>query len=122
MGTYMATDNGIYILVSPTKTGGVEYRVAHCMVIENIYDDKRSSYIDDDGVHVNEYYKVLFFGNSKVHTVQEDAWRCAFNIEAVILSSEYPIIDYGIATITDDTEFPKFTREFAEKRIQELTF
>jgi len=96
----MSADNGIYILRTPTKGGdGFEYRVAHAQAIENL---------NYAGV-VGDWYTVVYFGNSEVHTGENSAFVAA--------AKEYEAhgwTEYGICSIKRDEEFPDIPYEKAK--------
>lgn len=109
----MSADNGIYILQTNNADGtGVEYRVAECQAVENIYyHNPERGYTDkiaDDAV------LVIYFGDSKVYN-KKDAYDIANRIEDDILQSYCPVLEYGVSTIKIDKVFPSMSLEEAEE-------
>ena len=101
----MSFDNGIYIL--QTGTGyGKEFRVAHCMAIDNIsckgYEDA---------------YLVLYFGECKVILDEQIAQTKAFKM--LKKYSKMGPVEYGISTIVLRKQFPQMSYKEAYKKCSE---
>ena len=91
----MSADNGIYIL----QTDGPEFRVQHCMAIENInWNDDAGDYTEDQDVWIKNAR--VIFKNAPVFTDEDKA--AAF---AVKCSKEYSILEYGVQPIKIDRKF-----------------
>ncbi len=93
----MSADNGVYILESPVHSdmpGTFEYRVVHCMAIENItFEPDREGY--------NTAFLVEYFERSAIFYDKELAL-----LEAGRISDELPVLEYGIQTIKLPFPFP----------------
>ena len=91
----MSADNGIYIL----QTDGPEFRVQHCMGIDNLNWDRVSKcYTENDDIVINnarEMFKSAPVFVDKVKAV-EFAMEC---------SEKYSILEYGIQPIEIDRKF-----------------
>ena len=89
----MSADNGIYILSTPTKSGGREYRVQHLQAVENVEWDEATGFPTTDTKvrikNAREMWKkaVIFY--------QESA---ALQTAAMMLR-ETMICEYGISYI-----------------------
>ena len=100
----MSADDGIYIL--QTGSGDKkEYRVAHCMAIDNI-----------SCPDLEDAYTVLLFGKSEVFTDITMAQNKAFQLFKTY--SKYGPIEYGISTITLRKTFPGMSIEEAKEAIK----
>lgn len=108
----MSADNGIYIGRFPIEEGNsqIEYRVIHEQAIDNINYNPGENH---SAAYENPREIVSYFGDTKPMTEQE-AVKEAFNIEAEILKSECPIIEYGISTITFQHPLSYYQEHVAE--------
>lgn len=97
----MSADNGIYIAKFPDG-----YRVIEAMAIENI-----NYYPKDSPEYLNELKQ--YFGNAEVYDSRAEALVAAGEMEDKILSSNYPVLEYGISYIG---EYPGFDEQSAIKR------
>lgn len=105
----MSADNGIYILKTPARPikeagsyinqhGKFEYRVAHCLAIENI--------------DYSDLYVPLLFGDSPVFDNEEKAMELAIK-----LANDCPILEYGICQVSKHYPFPNMTSSEAKKAL-----
>lgn len=116
----MSADNGIYVLKSPTDHDNVfEYRVIECQAVDRIDGSSVSLTVDGKMYTIGDLWKVILFGNTKVHTSKHIAMIAASDIEDILLT-EGRYIEYGIRTIIDTQEFPKLDIQKARKAIDEL--
>lgn len=104
----MSADNGIYIL----ETSGSEFRVSMLQAVENyMWDDNLqqpdksycggySNNPDIQIVNAREMWK-----DCKVYSNSEDAMTEAKIIYDEIMSSDFPILEYGISFIKIDRKF-----------------
>ena len=112
----MAADNGIYIGVFPT-TEGKEFRVIHAQAIENCDD------IAFDGTSRTQEevdaYRVMYFGSAKPFKTIEEARTEAWRLHDEIMSSDFPVLEYGISEIEFTRPLqsipPEKAREFINK-------
>ena len=97
----MSADNGVYIL----ETKGPEYRVTYASAIDNItYGEYTTPDPDYDG-EWNKKEVREYFGNSKVHTSLDEAYK-----EAEELHKHWEWTEYGICILSyGHKEFPKGT-------------
>jgi len=120
----MSADNGIYILEA--KDG---WRVIHAQAIDNLnwwwtderlYDKEFVEAQEKAGVknpfkskgesrnELNPREIAVYFGHAKVHKTKEAAMEAATKMYDEIMSSSFPIVEYGISFINgwEDKEFP----------------
>lgn len=113
----MSADNGIYILKSPADNLDMhEYRVAHRQAIDNItFQPDR-----EDGFNSNELLN--YFGDCPVYLESKLAFERAIKIEEEIKNSDFPILEYGISTITLKYPFPEIKSKtiFYKNNIKKL--
>lgn len=111
----MSADNGVYILESPTRDGGKEWRVAECQNIE-----------DCDIPEVGDAYLVLKFSGSKVYTnylaAVEAAWFLYEEILAECVEDGMPpIVEYGVVELSPRLEpFPTMTESEADRQLEDF--
>lgn len=93
----MSADNGVYILVSPSKEDSkqLEYRVAYGMAIDNIEYEP-----DYHGFNKEELKR--YFGNCNVFTDDKSA-----RIEAERIHDLYQWTEYGVRTFEMNHPFPR---------------
>jgi hypothetical protein len=84
----MSADNGIYILCSQCEQGN-EYRVAHCLAIDNIYYDP-----DCDGF--NSKVLVEYFKECNVFTDETMAMDFALKLYQEVGFTEYGIVHINL--------------------------
>lgn len=102
----MSADNGIYI--AKCQDG---YRVAEAQAIDNCFLN-RDSFTQE----LEDAYRFLYFGDSKLFNSLESARLYASEIELDIYSSDIPILEYGICLIDfSDRPFIIMTKEEAEE-------
>jgi|GEM_PF-2402983 len=90
----MSSDNGIYIL----ETKGTEYRVAHCLGIDNVYNEQGN--FDHNVLYI-------YFKDSKVYKTVEEAFERAEEI-----SREISFTEYGVCKLSHlNYEFKKLNLE-----------
>lgn len=102
----MSSDNGIYVLVSPTENSQEkEYRVAYRFAIDSL------DYFPEGSL---EYaaMEVVYFGEAKVYDTEEKALEAAVKIE----NGEYT--EYGICILPIR---PKPFSKMSFKEAEELT-
>ena len=93
----MSADNGVYIL----ETKGPEYRVVCASAIDNITWAGEPSF--DGEWNTNEVCN--YFGDCKVHTNLDEAYK-----EALRMHNHFEWTEYGICILPyDHKEFPKGT-------------
>lgn len=98
----MSADNGVYILEA--KDG---FRVIHAQAIDNLW------YWEYPNPHecsqLNPKYIKQYFGEAKIFKTIDEAYKAAKEIYDEIMSSDFPVIEYGISFIQgwEDKEFPK---------------
>lgn len=104
----MSSDNGIYLLVSPTEDGCSEYRVIHTQGIDNLYwDDDAGDYRDD----IQPAALLSYFKKSQILT-KEKAYAKAFEMEEEVMNDDFcPVLEYGISTITLDKPFSWYEKQ-----------
>lgn len=96
----MSADNGIYI----GHFADGEIRVIHAQAIDNLWypEDENASSI------------ASYFDGAASFKTPIDARQKAFEMEDDILSSDFPILEYGISTLSFKKSFVDYKRE-AEK-------
>lgn len=99
----MSSDNGIYVLVSPTKHNKkVEYRIAHGSAIENI------DYYPIGTIEYNAM-EVVYFGKSPIYDTEKKATEAALKME----NNKYT--EYGICILPlRPKQFPQMSLKEAE--------
>jgi hypothetical protein len=110
----MSADNGVYILESPTRDGGREWRVDECQNIE-----------DCDIPEVGDAYLVTKFSRSKVYTDYPAAVTAAWSMHEEILAECVedgvpPIVEYGVSELSHQDPFPTMTEEEADRMIEQF--
>ena len=91
----MSVDNGIYIL----QTEGPEFRVQHCMAIDNInWDDVNKTYTSDEDICIKNAREI--FVNAPLFTDENEAVLFAHKC-----SKEYEILEYGVQPIKINRKF-----------------
>lgn len=114
----MSADNGVYILKTPrpmvqTQKGwfspqhGFEYRVAHCMAIDNI--------------DYSDLYLPVYFGDSEVFLDKDEAFLFASNLAQEIMNNGCPL-EYGVSFIEKPCEFPNMTSDEASHALNTAVF
>jgi len=93
-GGFMSADNGIYIA---KFTDG--YRVTHAQAIDNCF-------YGGDCSEEAKAFQYEYFKDSKVYIVREEAWGRARELSDEILTSEWPVLEYGVNEISFDHDFP----------------
>lgn len=94
----MSADNTIGILATARRDGrkGLEYRVCHRQVIENI--EYEADYPPRNPV-LNREEVLYTWGKSQVFTKYEDAQRAAWKLEADAGHVEYGVVDFAYPDI-----------------------
>ena len=103
----MSSDNGIYILRSPSDNGE-EYRVIEAGAIDNIWlDDNGEPYGDliQNNRKFNPKMLKLYFGNAPVFHDKKAALD-----EAVRLNDETGWTEYGICEFYTDIPFREYIK------------
>lgn len=100
----MSADNGIYIGIFKDTI-----RVIHAQAIENC------SPSDDFPQELTDSSIVLYFGGSKHYSTKDEAWQRAREIYDEMKNDDWFILEYGISEINFDCDFPKISKEEAEK-------
>jgi len=105
----MSSDNGIYILKTPTKDKDIfEFRVIHAQDIEGIYWNNQKNDYQESPYAAN---LISYFGKEKVLT-EEEADKMAFSLEKEIMSDDFCLIlEYGINTIELEKPFDHYVEE-----------
>jgi len=93
----MSADNGVYILITPVSLDDLEnvleYRVAHCRAIENIYSEENQ-----------KKYLQMYFGECQPTTLRLAAITEAHDLYDSI--EKDGIVEYGVQTIRLNIIFP----------------
>jgi hypothetical protein len=89
----MSADNGIYI--AEFSDG---YRVCEATAIENLW------YFPEGSSEEKQQWRD-YFGNSRVFLLKEDAILYGHKLGEIILSSEFPILEYGVNYIGRGRDF-----------------
>lgn len=98
----MSSDNGVYILPSPKKNGGLEYRVVHAQAIENI-----------DYPGLEEPYEIMYFNRSETFDDREEAIKVAHQIAKHINP-----LEYGVQILPErEHYFPEMTEDEAKLKL-----
>jgi hypothetical protein len=100
----MSADNGVYIS-KWKKNGAIEYRVAHCLAIDNC---------DPESNEIADVYQVLYFGNAQRFDNEHLAEAYAKS-----LADEIEFLEYGICKIDFNVPFPNMFVNEAEKKYKE---
>jgi len=102
----MSADSGIYILETPTVNGSTEkeFRIVHATAIDNL------DYEVPVGSDLNPEEVIKYFGRSSVFSNSTDAMTKAKTIYDEIMSSPYPVIEYGISFIKGRFPFSEYKR------------
>ena len=86
----MSADNGIYILSTPTKSGGREYRVKHLQNIEDLdWDEATEHFLHNDKVRIGNARKM--WNKSVVFTKESAALKVASRVLRTTIVCEYGI-------------------------------
>lgn len=110
----MSADNGIYILQTPHYTGdknNFDYRVIHAQAIENIFFENK------DG---NSMEVIKYFGKAEVFDNHKKAMEKAREMEKEIFDSSFPVLEYGISTITLKYPFQFFVNNAKYEVIEKI--
>jgi hypothetical protein len=111
----LSSDNGVYIGRFPVDNrgcsgfAGYEYRVIHAQAIENC------DFSTDFPQELTDASIVEYYGNVKPTHYREEAWKEAQKLYDEIMSSDFPILEYGISEIVYTRPFPKMTIKEAQK-------
>lgn len=107
----MSADNGVYVAKFPTSNGGVEYRVEHLQNIEDLdYELNGLECLPKDVVVA---YRNFSFADSFAFTDEQEAIRCAHELEESL-----PFTEYGVCSVEYDTPIT-MTKPEAQKIIDD---
>ena len=94
----MSANNGVYILQTPSREGGYEYRIKHLQAVRNVYwDTGNSEETNDQDVWIRNAR--MMWAGCRPYTNKQDAFLEADKIYSTIDSLEYGICIIKISRV-----------------------